>query len=71
VVKKYLKNFDFEWNSNRNSRNAYTTTYTDFRVPRMEREADGSLHKVYVTLRRPVTTVEPDPYRPGRFWEAD
>jgi phosphatidylserine/phosphatidylglycerophosphate/cardiolipin synthase-like enzyme len=71
VVQKYLKNFDFEWNSTRNSRNAYTTTYTDFRVPRMERAADGSMHKVYVTVRRPVTSVEPDPYRPGRFWEGD
>jgi phosphatidylserine/phosphatidylglycerophosphate/cardiolipin synthase-like enzyme len=71
VVQKYLKNFDFEWNSTRNSRNAYTTTYTNFRVPRMERDADGGLHKVYVTVRRPVTTVERDPYRPGRSWEAD
>jgi phosphatidylserine/phosphatidylglycerophosphate/cardiolipin synthase-like enzyme len=71
VVKKYLANFNFEWNSNRNSRNAYTTTYTDFRVPRMERGADGSLHKVYETVRRPVTTVERDPYEPGRYWEGD
>ena len=38
----------------------------------MERQADGSLQKVYVTVRRPVTTVERDPYGPGgRFWEGD
>jgi phosphatidylserine/phosphatidylglycerophosphate/cardiolipin synthase-like enzyme len=71
VVQKYLKNFNFEWNSNRNSRNAYTTTYTDFRVPRIERYADGTLHEVYETVRRPVTTVQPDPFKPGRYWEAD
>jgi len=71
VVHKYLDNFNFEWNSSRNSRNAYTTTYTDFRVPRLERQADGSLLKVYVTVRRPVTTVQPDPYRPGPAWEDD
>ena len=65
----YLSNFNFEWNSGRNSRNAYTTTYTDFRVARMERQADGT-RKVYVTVRRPVTTVERDPFKPGRYWEA-
>jgi phosphatidylserine/phosphatidylglycerophosphate/cardiolipin synthase-like enzyme len=63
-AKRYLKNFDLFWNSNRYSRNAYTTTYTDFRV----RTADGG----YTTVRRPVTTVERDPYKAGgRFWEGD
>ena len=71
VVKKYLRNFNYEWDHQRNSRNAYTTTYSDFRVARMERAADGSMHKVYVTVRRPVTTVEPDPYQPGPYWEND
>jgi phosphatidylserine/phosphatidylglycerophosphate/cardiolipin synthase-like enzyme len=71
VARKYLKNFDFEWNSTRNSRNAYTTTYTDFRVPRMERDVDGTEHKAMVTVRRPVTTVERDPYRRGKYWEGD
>ena len=71
VARKYLKNFDFEWNSTRNSRNAYTTTYTDFRVPRMKRDVDGTEHKVMVTVRRPVTTVERDPYRRGKYWEGD
>ena len=71
MVKKYLRNFNYEWDHQRNSRNAYTTTYSDFRVARMERAADGSMHKVYVTVRRPVTTVEPDPYQPGPYWEND
>jgi phosphatidylserine/phosphatidylglycerophosphate/cardiolipin synthase-like enzyme len=72
VVARYLKNFNFEWNSRVNSRNAYTTTYDNFRIARTERQADGSYRKVYVTVRRPVVTVEPDPYRAGgRFWEGD
>jgi hypothetical protein len=69
---RYLKNFNSFWDSGRWSRNAYTTTYTDFRVARMERQADGTLKKVFVTVRRPVTTVERDPAVPGgQFWEGD
>jgi hypothetical protein len=71
-VKRYLANFNSFWNNGGWSRNAYTTTYTDFKVARMLRQADGSYKKVYVTVRRPVTTVQPDPARAGgRFWEAD
>ncbi len=68
VAKKYLDNFNFEWNSGRNSRNAYTTTYTNFRVPQLRRSADGTLHTVYVTVRRPVTSVQPDPVAPAEAW---
>ena len=71
VAQRYLKNFDFEWDSTRNSRDAYTTTYTDFRVARMERSANGVMHEVVTTERRPVVTVEPDPYVPGDSWEDD
>ena len=49
--KRYLANFNSFWNNGRWSRNAYTTTYTDFRVARMERQADGCYKKVYVTVR--------------------
>jgi hypothetical protein len=71
-VKRYMKNFNSFWNNGRWSRNAYTTTYTDFRVARMQRQADGSYTKVWATERRPVTTVERDPARAGgRFWEGD
>ncbi len=69
MVKKYLKNFDFEWDSPVNSRDAYTTTYTDFRVPVQERPADGSVHTVMRTVRRPVTTIERDPPAPAEAWE--
>ena len=72
VAKKYLRNFNYEWDHKRNSRNAYTTTYTNFRVARMVRSADGSMHKTYTTVRRPVTTVQPDPYvAGGPYWEGD
>jgi phosphatidylserine/phosphatidylglycerophosphate/cardiolipin synthase-like enzyme len=71
-AKRYVKNFNSFWNNGSWSRNAYTTTYTDFRVARMERQADGSYHKVWITERRPVTTVQRDPaHAGGRFWEGD
>jgi phosphatidylserine/phosphatidylglycerophosphate/cardiolipin synthase-like enzyme len=71
-ARRYLKNFDSFWNSNRFSRNAYTTTYTDFRVPVTTRAADGSTVTTYKTVRKPVTTVERDPYTAGgEYWEGD
>lgn len=71
VAKKYLKNFDYQWNNTRNTRNAYTTTYANFRVRREVRQPDGTMRTVWRTVRRPVTTVEPDNYLPGPYWEAD
>ena len=71
VAKKYLRNFDYQWNNTRNTRNAYTTTYANFRVRRTVREPDGTVRTVWRTVRRPVTTVEPDRYLPGPYWEAD
>jgi hypothetical protein len=71
-ARRYIKNFDSFWNSRRFSRNAYTTTYTDFRVPVTVRAADGSTVTTYKTVRKPVTTVERDPYTAGgEFWEGD
>jgi phosphatidylserine/phosphatidylglycerophosphate/cardiolipin synthase-like enzyme len=71
VAKKYLKNFDYQWNNTRNTRNAYTTTYANFRVRRTVQQPDGTTRTVWRTVRRPVTTVEPDRYVPGPYWEAD
>ena len=71
VAKKYLRNFDYQWNNTRNTRNAYTTTYANFRVRREVRQPDGTVRTVWRTVRRPVTTVEPDRYLPGPYWEAD
>lgn len=71
VAKKYLRNFDYQWNNARNTRNAYTTTYANFRVRRTVRQSDGTMRTVWRTVRRPVTTVEPDRYLPGPYWESD
>lgn len=71
VTRKYVRNFDYQWKKKRNSRNAYTTTYANFRVARMVVGPDGTLQRTYVTERRKITTVEPDPYRKGPYWEND
>jgi phosphatidylserine/phosphatidylglycerophosphate/cardiolipin synthase-like enzyme len=71
VARKYVRNFNYMWRKKRNSRNAYTTTYASFRVARTVRNPDGSTRRVWTTVRRPVTTIEPDGYRTGPFWEAD
>ena len=71
VARKYVANFDYQWDHQRNSRDAYTTTYSTFRVARQERQPDGTMRTVYDTVRRPVTTVERDPYRKGPYWEND
>ena len=71
VTSKYVKNFNYQWNHKRNTRDAYTTTYSNFRVVRLVRAADGTLRRKYVTVRRPITTIERDPYRKGPFWEND
>ena len=71
VTRKYVRNFDYQWKKKRNSRNAYTTTYANFRVRRTVRQPDGTMRTVWRTVRRPVTTVEPDRYLKGPYWEAD
>ena len=55
----------------RNSRNAYTTSYSNFRVPLLVPAPDGTDRTVWRTERRPVTTIEPDGYSTGPYWEAD
>ena len=62
VAKKYLGNYNYQWNNTRNTRNAYTTSYANFRVKR-----DGR----WVTERRKVTTIGPENYAKGPYWEDD
>ena len=71
VARKYVRNFNYQWRHKRNSRNAYTTTYANFRVARMVPGQDGTMRRTFVTERRRVLTVEPDRYRPGPSWESD
>ena len=59
-----------------NSRNAYTTTYTHFRVPVVRQLPDGSSVTTYKTLTRKRVTIDPavvyDPHADyGPFWEDD
>lgn len=71
VAKKYMRNFERMWLP-RYSRNAYTTTYTNFRVTRMIVGADGVQRPITVTKRRAVTRVLPDQVRgAGPRWESD
>jgi phosphatidylserine/phosphatidylglycerophosphate/cardiolipin synthase-like enzyme len=73
-ARQYLKNFNFEWRPG-NSRNAYTTSYTHFRVPVVRMGADGSKVVTYKTVTRKHVTVDPSlVYRADRlgpFWEGD
>ncbi len=71
LAEKYLKNFNYQWRTPRNSRNAYTTSYSNFRVPLLVPAPDGTDRTVWRTERRPVTTIEPDGYSTGPYWEAD
>jgi len=71
TYKRYLKNYDFMWKPG-NSRNAYTTTFDNFRVATQVTGADGVTRTVYRTERRPVTMVLPDGHKAGgKFWEGD
>jgi phosphatidylserine/phosphatidylglycerophosphate/cardiolipin synthase-like enzyme len=73
-ARQYLKNFNFEWRPG-NSRNAYTTSYTHFRVPVVRMGADGEKVVTYRTVTRKHVTVDPSlVYRTDRlgpFWEGD
>ncbi len=71
VAKKYLRNYDYQWDNTRNSRDAYTTTYANFRVMSKVRNADGTFRTVWRTVRRPITTIERDPFTKGPYWEND
>ena len=72
IVRQYMANFDFMWRPG-NSRNAYTTSYTHFRVPVVRIGPDGEKVVTYRTERRKQVTVDPAlVYRPaGPFWEDD
>jgi phosphatidylserine/phosphatidylglycerophosphate/cardiolipin synthase-like enzyme len=74
VARQYLKNFNFEWRPG-NSRNAYTTSYTHFRVPVIRMGADGEKVVTYKTVTRKHVAVDPAlVYRADRlgpFWEGD
>jgi phosphatidylserine/phosphatidylglycerophosphate/cardiolipin synthase-like enzyme len=73
-ARQYLKNFNFEWRPG-NSRNAYTTSYTHFRVPVVRMGPDGEKVVSYRTVTRKHVTVDPSlVYRTDRlgpFWEGD
>jgi phosphatidylserine/phosphatidylglycerophosphate/cardiolipin synthase-like enzyme len=76
VARQYMANFDFEWKP-RNSRNAYTTTYTHFRVPTgYQTLPSGEEVPTYKVVRRKHVTVDPRVvYNPdadyGPYWEGD
>lgn len=75
AVRQYTKQFDFEWLP-RNSRNAYTTTYTNFRQPVVRMGADGNKIVTYRTVTKEHVEIDDRfVYRPGAnygpHWEDD
>lgn len=65
AVNKWTKNFNLMWRP-RYSRNAYTTTYTNYEV---RRTVAG--REVVTTERRPMLSIRPDNLKPGKTWEDD
>ncbi len=75
VTQQYLRQMNFEWRPG-NSRNAYTTTYTHFRVPVVRMGPDGEKTVTYRTVTRKHVTIDPSlVYHPGAnygpYWEDD
>jgi phosphatidylserine/phosphatidylglycerophosphate/cardiolipin synthase-like enzyme len=75
VTRQYMRQFNFEWRPG-NSRNAYTTSYTHFRVPVVRMGPNGEKVVTYRTGTRKHVTVDPSlVYHPswdyGPFWEDD
>ena len=69
-----MKHFNFEWRPG-NSRNAYTTSYTHFRVPVVHMGPDGDKVVTYKTVRRahgrrPAAGLQAGPDY-GPYWEGD
>ena len=65
-MQRYLRNWNFMWKAPY-SRDAYTTTYSSYRVTR---SVDGQMITEYIP--RKVVTVEPDGYvGAGATWEDD
>jgi hypothetical protein len=59
-----------QWNSKRYSRNAYTTTYSDYLAPNTA-AAGGAATRSMVRVRVKHVLNLPDHLRPGKTWESD
>jgi phosphatidylserine/phosphatidylglycerophosphate/cardiolipin synthase-like enzyme len=70
IVHTYNVHFMLQWNSNRYSRNAYTTTYSDYLRPNVA-AAGGAATRSMVRVRVKHVLNLPDHLRPGKTWESD
>jgi hypothetical protein len=69
-VHTYNVHFMFQWNNKRYSRNAYTTTYSDYLTPNTA-AAGGAATRSMVRVRVKHVLNLPDHLRPGKTWESD
>ncbi|HEX4472859.1 MAG TPA: phospholipase D-like domain-containing protein [Nocardioides sp.] len=70
IVHTYNVHFMLQWNSKRYSRNAYTTTYSDYGQPNTE-AAGGGATRPMIRVRVKHVLNLPDHLRPGKTWESD
>jgi phosphatidylserine/phosphatidylglycerophosphate/cardiolipin synthase-like enzyme len=70
IVHTYNVHFMMQWSSKRYSRNAYTTTYSDYEAPNTA-AAGGSATRQMVTKRVKHVLNLPDHLHPGKTWESD
>jgi phosphatidylserine/phosphatidylglycerophosphate/cardiolipin synthase-like enzyme len=70
IVHTYNVHFMLQWTSKRYSRNAYTTTYSDYLQPNVA-AAGGAATRPMVRIRVKHVLNLPDHLRPGKTWESD
>jgi len=69
---RYINNWDMMWTSDRYTRNAYTTTSSDFKVYRTTEDVNGRPFTRIITKTREIVENKPDGMLAGgSSWEDD
>lgn len=71
IHSQYAKNFDLMWNSDRYTRDSYTTTSSDYKTYVTRVDTNGKPTTRVLDAGHPTVAVRPDGLRPGKTWEDD
>ncbi len=71
IESQYAQNFELMWNSDRYTRDAYTTTSSDYKTYVTRVDTLGKPTTRVVEGRHPIVVNLPDGLRPGKTWEDD